>query len=138
MLRVNVRGTFDVTRQAVPRIRDRGRIITIGSCLAQRSVFPAMGVYSASKAALAGFTRGWAQDLGARGITVTCVQPGSVDTDLNPDSEANDFSEILRDLPVLKRFGQPEEIAAVVSFLASPGSSYLTGQTITADGGLNA
>ncbi|MEO0512665.1 MAG: SDR family oxidoreductase [Planctomycetota bacterium] len=138
IFRVNVRGTFDVTRHAVQRLRDQGRIITIGSCLALRAVFPTMGVYSASKAALAGFTRGWAQDLGPRGITVTCVQPGSIDTDLNPDTADNEYAQVLRDLPALKRYGKAEEIAQLVAFLASSGSSYLTGQTVTADGGLNA
>ncbi|MEO0631067.1 MAG: SDR family oxidoreductase, partial [Planctomycetota bacterium] len=80
----------------------------------------------------------WAQDLGPRGITVTCVQPGSIDTDLNPDTAGNEFAQVLRDLPALKRYGKSEEIAHLVAFLASSGSSYLTGQTVTADGGLNA
>jgi len=138
LFNVNVRGTFEVVRRAVTRIRDNGRIITVGACLADRAIVPGMATYAGSKAAIAAFCRGWAQDLGSRGITVNCVQPGPIDTDMNPDSEQNPISRMLNEATTLKRYGTAEEVASLVTYLASPGSQYITGEVINIDGGLNA
>ncbi|MEM1354339.1 MAG: SDR family oxidoreductase [Planctomycetota bacterium] len=138
IMSVNVRGTFDVVRHAVKRLNDGGRIISVGACLADRTIVPGMSIYAASKAAIAAFTRGWAQDLGTRGITVNCVQPGPIDTDMNPDVEANPISIMLNQATTLKRYGTSDEVASLVTFLASPGGQYITGETINIDGGLNA
>ena len=138
IMNVNVRGTFEVTRHAAERLRDGGRIITVGACLADRTIVPGMAIYAASKAAIAAFTRGWAQDLGPRGITATCVQPGPIDTDMNPDVEQNAFATMLTAATTLKRYGTAAEVASLVTFLASPASQYITGTTIDVDGGLNA
>ncbi len=137
-MNINVRGVFDTTRHAVPRLKNGGRIITVGSCVATRSMMPGLAVYGMSKAAVAGLTRGWAQDLGDRGITANCVQPGPIDTDMNPDSPDNGGAEMMKSMTTLKRFGKADEIAALVGFLASPESQYITGQTVTIDGGMNA
>ena len=92
--------------------------------------------YSATKAAVAAYSRGWARDLAARGITVNTVQPGPVETDMNPSD--GPMSAVITPLTALGRYGRPEEIATVVAFLAGPGSSYITGAAIDVDGGLNA
>ena len=97
-----------------------------------------MATYAASKAAIAAFCRGWSQDLGARGITANCVQPGPINTDMNPDSEQNPISRMLNEATTLKRYGTSDEVASLVTFLASPGGQYITGETINIDGGLNA
>ena len=138
LFNVNVRGTFEVVRHAVTRLRDNGRIITVGACLADRTIVPGMATYAGSKAAIAAFCRGWAQDLGPRGITVNCVQPGPIDTDMNPDSEQNPISRMLNEATTLKRYGTSEEVASLVTYLASQGSQYITGEVINIDGGLNA
>ena len=138
LFNVNVRGTFGVVRHAVARLRDNGRIITVGACLADRTIVPGMATYAGSKAAIAAFCRGWAQDLGPRGITVNCVQPGPIDTDMNPDSEQNPISRMLNEATTLKRYGTSEEVASLVTYLASPASQYITGEVINIDGGLNA
>lgn len=136
---VNIRGVYLATAEAVKRMRDHGRIITIGSCMADRAMMPTAAVYSMSKAAVAGLTHGWAQDLGGRGITVNCVQPGPVNTDLNPaDPQVNPMAGPTAQMTTLKRYGTPQEVAHVVLSLAMPDASYLTGQTITVDGGINA
>lgn len=90
----------------------------------------------ASKAAVSAYTRGWARDLGARSITVNLVQPGAIDTDMNPDE--GPFAETLRSMAALGRYGRPGEIAAAVAFLASPNASYITGATLNVDGGQSA
>jgi 3-oxoacyl-[acyl-carrier protein] reductase len=100
------------------------------------SPFPGISDYSATKAAIIGYTRGWACDLGPRGITVNTVQPGPIDTDMNPDN--GEFADAQRDTTALGRYGKPEEVAAAVAFLASPGAAYITGTTLTVDGGFNA
>jgi 3-oxoacyl-[acyl-carrier protein] reductase len=133
---VNVHGVAAAVRAAARVLSDGGRIVTIGSCLASRTPFPGVADYSATKAALTGYTRGWARDLGARGITVNAVQPGPIATDMNPDE--GDFAAMLKQATVLGRYGRPEEVAAAVVFLAGPDAGYITGTTLDVDGGMNA
>lgn len=131
---INVTGVFLTTHEATPYIPDGGRIITIGSIAAEKSFGPGAADYCATKAALLGYTRGWARDLGHKNITVNLVQPGPIDTDMNPDNtpRAEEFKEHIP----LARYGQPEEIASGVLFLASSEASYINGTTLTIDGGL--
>jgi NAD(P)-dependent dehydrogenase (short-subunit alcohol dehydrogenase family) len=112
-----------------------GRIITIGSNLAERVPGPGLSLYSLSKAALVGFTRGLARDLGPRGITVNIVQPGSTDTDMNPAN--GDHADAQRDLMAIPRFAKPGDIAGMVAWLAGEESRFATGAAFTLDGGAN-
>ena len=113
-----------------------GRIITIGSCNAERMPFAGGAVYAMSKAALVGLVKGLARDLGPRGITVNNVQPGPVDTDMNPAD--GDFADTLHELMALPRYGTGDEIAAMVAYLAGPEAGYVTGASLTIDGGFTA
>lgn len=133
---VNALGAAETVRAATRYLPNGARIIAIGSNGASRMPFAGGSDYVASKAALASYTRAWARDLGSRNITVNTVQPGSIDTDMNPDGGPS--SDDQRALCALGRFGRPEEIAAVVAFLAGPGGSYISGATIDVDGGVNA
>jgi 3-oxoacyl-[acyl-carrier protein] reductase len=133
---VNVRSIFEVTRRAIPRMSGGGRIINIGSILGERVPFPGVTVYSASKFAVAGLSRGWARELAPRGITVNVVQPGPIDTEMNPDKESNPEAAGIRALVPLGRYGNADELAGLVGFLASPASSYITGAVMTVDGGV--
>lgn len=133
---VNVAGVAAAVRAAAPLLRDHGRIITIGSGLADRTPWPGIADYSATKAAVAAYGRGWARDLGPRGITVNTVQPGPIDTEMNPATGA--LADTQRAGTALGRYGKPEEIAATVAFLASEGAAFITGATIDVDGGTNA
>jgi len=137
MFAVNVGGVVTAVRAAAPVMGDGGRIISIGSVVGESSPFPGVADYSASKAALLGFTRGWARDLGPKGITVNTVQPGPIDTDMNPATNG-DFSDTQKSLTALGRYGTAEEVAAAVAFLARPEAGYITGTTLTVDGGFNA
>jgi len=136
VLAVNSRAPYVAALAAARHMGDGGRIVTIGSCLGEAVRFPGITLYSMSKAAMTGMTRGLARDLGPRGITVNVVQPGPIDTDMNPADGADAGSQ--RALTALGRYGRPEEIAAVVTFLAGPGGSYVTGAQIAVDGGTNA
>jgi 3-oxoacyl-[acyl-carrier protein] reductase len=136
VMRVNVDAVFALTNAAVRKMKAGGRIINISSVLGERAVGPDMGVYNASKFAVTGFSRSWAKDLGAKGILVNAVQPGPIDTDLNPES--GESAEIQRARTALGRYGRPEEIAAAVAFLAGPDATYITGATLNVDGGMNA
>jgi 3-oxoacyl-[acyl-carrier protein] reductase len=135
-LKVNYISVVAAIRAAAPLMSDGGRIINIGSGIATRTGLPGVADHAASKAALAGFTRGAARDLAERGITVNLLQTGLVDTELSRGTGANP-ERALQSVP-LKRFGTPEEVAAGVLFLASPAASYVTGATLDIDGGYGA
>jgi 3-oxoacyl-[acyl-carrier protein] reductase len=133
---INVGGVNAAVREAAKVMQAGGRIITIGSMVAESSPWPGLSDYSATKAAVAAYTRGWARDLGPKGITVNVVQPGPIATDMNPENGA--FSDTMKAGTALGRYGQPDEIGATVAFLASRGASYITGASISVDGGYGA
>jgi 3-oxoacyl-[acyl-carrier protein] reductase len=133
---VNVRAVFVAAQAAARHMGDGGRIITIGSALAERVPVPGLTLYAMAKSALTGLTKGLARDLGPRGITVTVVHGGLIDTDMNPaDGPGADF---LSSVTALGRYGRAEDIAAAVAHLAGASSRYITGTAITVDGGFAA
>lgn len=136
VLAVNTRAPFLAALAASTHMKDGGRIVTIGSCLGEAVRQPGITLYSMSKAAMSGMTRGLARDLGPRGITVNVVQPGPIDTDMNPAGGEDASSQ--RALTALGRYGKAGEVAAMVVFLAGPGGAYVTGAQIAVDGGTNA
>jgi len=136
VMRINVDAVFALTNAAVREMKAGGRVINISSVLGERAAGPDMGVYNASKFAVTGFSRSWAKDLGEKGILVNAVQPGPIDTELNPATGEN--AEVQKARTALGRFGRPEEIAAAVAFLAGPDATYITGATLNVDGGWNA
>jgi 3-oxoacyl-[acyl-carrier protein] reductase len=133
---VNVRAVFVATQAAVKHMHDGSRIINIGSCNAERMPFVGGAMYAMSKSALVGLVKGLARDLGPRGITINNVQPGPVDTDLNPATSP--FADTLRKLMAIPRYATGDEIAALVAYLAGPESSFITGASLTIDGGFTA
>ena len=136
LLNVNVRAPIIASKAALAHLTKGGRIITIGSYFADRVPAPVLGVYAASKSALVAFTKGLARELGPKEITVNLVQPGSIDTDMNPTD--GPYAETLKQFMALGRYGAPEDIANAVAFLASAKAQYITGSTLTVDGGANA
>jgi len=136
MININVRGTLAATQAALKHMKSGGRIIIIGSCLGERTLTPGLVAYSATKGAVKMFTQGLSREVGSRGITVNNVQPGPIDTDLNPAS--GDWAVPQKANTALGRFGSVDEVAALVSFVAGPESSYITGANLNVDGGTNA
>lgn len=136
VIAINVRGLMVATQAALAKMPDGGRIINIGSCVGERVMAPGLVAYSATKGAVKMFTQGLARELGARRITVNNVQPGPIDTDLNP--AAGDWAVPQIALTALKRYGKADEIAAIVAFVAGPEAGYITGANLTVDGGTNA
>jgi 3-oxoacyl-[acyl-carrier protein] reductase len=136
LLDVNVRSPIVASKAALAHLNKGGRIITIGSYFADRVPDPVLTVYSASKSAMIAFTKGLARELGPKEITVNLVQPGSIDTDMNPSH--GPFGDALRQFMALGHYGKPEDIANAVAFLASEKAKYITGTTLTVDGGANA
>jgi 3-oxoacyl-[acyl-carrier protein] reductase len=133
---INVRGVFVATQAALKHMNDGGRIIMIGSCVGERMMTPGLVPYSATKGAVKMFTQGLSREVGDRSITVNNVQPGPIDTDLNPAS--GDWATPQKAATALNRYGTVEEVAALVSFVAGPESAYITGANLTVDGGTNA
>jgi 3-oxoacyl-[acyl-carrier protein] reductase len=133
---INLRGTLAVTQAALRYLNRGGRIITIGSAVGERAVAPGLVAYAATKGAVKMFTQSLSRELGSRGITVNNVQPGPIDTDLNPAS--GDWAVPQKAATALDRYGHVDDIAAMVAFVAGPESSYITGANLTVDGGMNA
>jgi 3-oxoacyl-[acyl-carrier protein] reductase len=136
LIDVNVRGTLVVTQAALKHMKDGGRIIMIGSSVGERVLVPGLVPYSATKGSVKMFSQGLAREVGSRGITVNNVQPGPIDTDLNP--AAGEWAVPQKAATALDRYGQVEEVAALVAFVAGPEASYITGANLTVDGGMNA
>jgi len=136
MIDINVRGTFVATQAALKHMKDGGRIVMIGSCVGERVMTPGLVPYSATKGAVKMFTQGLSREVGARGITVNNIQPGPIDTDLNPAS--GDWATPQKANNALNRYGTVDEVASLVAFVAGPGGSYITGANLTIDGGTNA
>jgi 3-oxoacyl-[acyl-carrier protein] reductase len=136
VLNINVRGVFIATQAALKHLRDGGRIIMIGSCVGERMMTPGLAAYSATKGAVKMFAQGLSREVGGRGITVNNVQPGPIDTDLNPAS--GDWATPQKAMTSLNRYGTVDEVSALVAFVAGPESSYITGANLTVDGGTNA
>jgi 3-oxoacyl-[acyl-carrier protein] reductase len=136
MFNINVRGTMVATQAALKHMKNGGRIIVIGSCVGERMMTPGLVAYSATKGAVKMFTQGLSREVGSRGITVNNVQPGPIDTDLNP--AAGDWAAPQKAATALDRYGSVDEVAALVAFVAGPESSYITGANLTVDGGTNA
>jgi 3-oxoacyl-[acyl-carrier protein] reductase len=133
---INVRGTFVATQAALKHMKSGGRIIMIGSCVGERVLTPGLVPYSATKGAIKMFTQGLSREVGSRGITVNNVQPGPIDTDLNP--AAGEWAAPQKANTALDRYGHVDEVAALVAFVAGPEASYITGANLNVDGGTNA
>jgi 3-oxoacyl-[acyl-carrier protein] reductase len=136
MLSLNVRGTLVATQAALKHMKNGGRIIMIGSCVGERNMTPGLAAYSATKGAIKMFTQGLSREVGDRGITVNNVQPGPIDTDLNP--AAGEWAAPQKANTALNRYGTVDEVAALVAFVAGPEAAYITGANLTVDGGTNA
>jgi 3-oxoacyl-[acyl-carrier protein] reductase len=136
MIDINFRGTLAATQAALKHIQSGGRIIMIGSCVGERLMTPGLVAYAATKGAVKMFTQGLSREVGGRDITVNNVQPGPIDTDLNP--AAGDWATPQKAATALGRYGHVDEVAALVAFIASPEASYITGANLTIDGGTNA
>ncbi|WP_377705074.1 SDR family oxidoreductase [Pseudoduganella sp. UC29_71] len=133
---VNIRAVFVAVQAVLPFMDKGGRIINIGSTNAIRMPFAGGAAYAMSKSALVGLVQGLSRDLAPRGITINNVQPGPVDTDMNPES--GDFGGALHALMAIQRHGRPEEIAGMVAYVASPEAAFVTGAHLSIDGGFAA
>jgi 3-oxoacyl-[acyl-carrier protein] reductase len=136
VLDINVRGVYVATQAALKHMKSGGRIITIGSAVGERVAAPGLVPYAGTKGAVKMFTQALAREIGVRGITVNNVQPGPIDTELNPAS--GDWAVPQKAATALDRYGRVDEIANMVAFVAGPESSYITGANLTVDGGMNA
>src|SRR5258705_10878799 len=136
LIDINVRGTFVATQAALKQMNDGGRIIMIGSAVGERVLVPGLVPYSATKGAVKIFTQSLSREVGSRGITVNNIQPGPIDTDLNP--AGGEWAVPQKAATALDRYGHVDEVAALVAFVAGPESSYITGANLTVDGGMNA
>jgi 3-oxoacyl-[acyl-carrier protein] reductase len=136
MIDINLRGILVTTQAALKHMKSGGRIIMIGSCVGERVMTPGLVAYGATKGAVKMFTQGLSREVGGRGITVNNVQPGPIDTELNP--AAGDWAVPQKAATALNRYGTVEEVAALVAFVAGPEPSYITGANLTVDGGTNA
>lgn len=135
-LAIHTKAVFVASQAALAHMGSGGRIISIGSCFAQRVPYGGVTLYAMSKSALIGFTKGLAREVGGRGITVNIVDPGSTDTDMNPADGPAVSGELA--LMAIKRYAEPDEIAAAVGYLAGPESRFITGASLTIDGGFTA
>src|SRR5256886_1184251 len=133
---INFRGTLAATQEAMKYMKSGGRIIMTGSAIGERVSTPGLVAYAATKGAVKMFTQALSREVGSRGITVNNVQPGPIDTDLNP--AAGDWAVPQKAATALDRYGHVDEVAALVAFVAGPESSYITGSNLTVDGGMNA
>ena len=133
---VNVRGVLIATQAALKHLPPGGHIISIGSCVGERMMTPGLVAYAATKGAVKMFTQGLAREVGPRGITVNNIQPGPIDTDLNPATD--EWAEPQLAVTALQRYGRVEDIAPLVAFVAGPEAGYITGASLTVDGGTNA
>src|ERR1700737_3938870 len=136
LIGINVRGTFVATQAALKHMKSGGRIIMIGSSVGERVMVPGLVPYSATKGAVKMFSQGLSREGGSRGITVNNIQPGPIDTELNP--AAGEWAVPQKAITALDRYGHVEEVAALVAFVAGPEASYITGANLTVDGGMNA
>jgi 3-oxoacyl-[acyl-carrier protein] reductase len=133
---INLRGAFTATQAALKHLESGGRIILIGSCVGERNMTPGLVPYAATKGAIKMFAQSLSREVGARGITVNNIQPGPIDTELNP--AAGDWAAPQKANTALDRYGSVDDVAALVAFVASPEASYITGASLTVDGGTNA
>ena len=136
MIDINVRGTLAATQAALKHMKSGGRIIMIGSAVGERVLVPGLVAYSATKGAVKMLSQGLSREVASRGITVNNVQPGPIDTDLNP--AGGEWAVPQKAATALDRYGHVDEVAALVAFIAGPESSYMTGSNLTVDGGMNA
>jgi 3-oxoacyl-[acyl-carrier protein] reductase len=136
MIDINIRGAFVATQAALKHMKDGGRIIMIGSCVGERMMTPGLVPYSATKGAVKMFSQGLSREVGNRGITVNNIQPGPIDTELNP--AAGEWAVPQKAATALNRYGSVDDVGALVAFVAGPESSYITGANLTVDGGTNA
>jgi 3-oxoacyl-[acyl-carrier protein] reductase len=136
MIDINIRGAFVATQAALKHMKDGGRIIMIGSCVGERMMTPGLVPYSATKGAVKMFSQGLSREVGNRGITVNNIQPGPIDTELNP--AAGEWAVPQKAATALNRYGSVDDVASLVAFVAGPESSYITGANLTVDGGTNA
>ena len=133
---INVRGTLVATQAALKHMQDGGRIIMIGSCVGERDLTPGLAAYAATKGAIKMFAQGLSREVGSRGITVNNIQPGPIDTDLNP--AAGEWAVPQKAMTALNRYGHVDDVAALAAFVAGPEASFITGANLTVDGGTNA